>query len=83
MNIRVCDGASLAVGQGATDAMWLLHMRREQRRHAARITPSLRVAPQCGVCGVVGLAKGFTLGVALRLAAIRIGAQRTTRIFMK
>ena len=83
MNLRVCDGVSLAAGQGATDAMWLLHMRREQRRRAARIAPSLRVACQCGVCGVVGLAKGSTIGFALRLAAIRIGRQRIARGLLK
>ena len=83
MNLHVCDGASLAPGQGTSDAVWLLHMRSEERRHGARITPSLRVAPQWGVCSVVGLAKGSAIGFALRLASIPIAGQRIARIIMK
>jgi len=83
MDIHVCDGASLAPGQGTSDVMWLLHIRSEQRRHGARITPSLRVAPQWGVCCVVGLAKGSTIVFALRLAAIPIAGQRIARISMR
>lgn len=71
----VCDGAIPGPGQGASDAVWLFHMRSEQRRQGAGITPSLRVAPQWGVCGVVGLGNGTTIAFTLRLASIPIAGQ--------
>ena len=83
INIHMCAGASLTPGQGASDAVWLLHIRSEQRRHGARITPSRRVAPQWGVCVVVGFANGATISFTLRLASIPIAGQRIARIFMK
>jgi hypothetical protein len=72
----MCDEVNLAPGQGATDAMWLFHIRREQRRHGARFTPSLRVAAKCGVRFVARLAKGPTIAFASLRAAIRIWPQR-------
>jgi len=68
----VCDGAILVAGQGATDAMWLFHIRREQHRHATKSTPSLRVMTKCGVRFVARLAKGPAIAFASLRAAIRI-----------
>lgn len=83
INSHVRDGASLAPGQGTNDAVWSFQIGSEKRRHGARLAPSLRVASQCGACGVVGLANGTTIRCTLRLASIRIGKKRVTRVLMK
>jgi hypothetical protein len=83
MNIRVCDGTILAAGQGATDAMWSFHIRREQRRPAARIARPFGLRPNAASAALSSAANGTAIGNALRLASIRIGMQRITRIFMK
>ena len=77
INIRVCDGVSLAPWQGARSAVGSFPTNDEQRGHGARITPSLRVAARTGVCFAARLAQGMALGGATRLASIPSWRQRT------
>ena len=72
----VAKGANRAQCKARPTRLGRPPTRRKQRRNAPDSPPSLRVAPQSGVCGVVGLGNGTTIACTLRLASIRIGTQR-------
>ena len=72
----VAKGANRAQCKARPTRLGRSPTRRKQRRNAPDSPPSLRVAPQSGVCGVVGLGNGTTIACTLRLASIRIGTQR-------
>ena len=66
--------------QGASDAVGLFPIRREQRRIGGPMSHSLRVAAKCGARFVPRLVKGMAIDFDSLRAAIRIWQQRIAPI---